>query len=256
MDGESCRHPWRDWLRGWSRTLIVVVFAAGMAWAEAAVVAYLRLLVDRLQPYQADPLPMIAALGNTEVAREFATLVMLLGVAWLAGGNLRLRLGYFLIAFGVWDLFYYVFLRMITGWPATPFDWDVLFLIPLPWWGPVMAPSLIASLMIISGILLVRSDEPNASAPLRPAAWLAGAAGVVLALLVFMRDALLALPQGTAAAARVLPTRFEWLPFLVALALMASPALERTLGLVNAAHPRPRPRHGAQPGQLEDPHES
>jgi hypothetical protein len=38
-----------------------------------------------------------------------------------------------------WDIFYYVFLRLISG-PKTLLDWDILFLLPLPWWGPVLAP--------------------------------------------------------------------------------------------------------------------
>ena len=27
-----------------------------------------------------------------------------------------------------------------AGWPETVLDWDILFLLPLPWWGPVIAP--------------------------------------------------------------------------------------------------------------------
>ena len=74
--------------------------------------------------------------------REAATLVMLLAVGMLAGADVAPRLGYTAIAFGVWDIFYYVFLRVIGGWPRSLFDWDILFLLPLPWWGPVLAPVL------------------------------------------------------------------------------------------------------------------
>ncbi len=57
------------------------------------------------------------------------------------------------VAFGVWDIFYYVFLKVMCDWPRSLFDWDILFLLPLPWWGPVLAPVSIALLMIVWGTL-------------------------------------------------------------------------------------------------------
>ena len=122
-----------------------------MAWVEAACVYYLRAMVDRLEPYQANPLPMHGVLGQVELVREAATLVMLLAVGGIAGRTRHTRLGYTAIAFGIWDIFYYVFLKMIYDWPKSLFDWDILFLIPLPWWGPVIAPVSIALLMIVMG---------------------------------------------------------------------------------------------------------
>ena len=41
-----------------TRWAIVMAFAIAMAWVEAASVFYIRALVDRIEPYQADPLPM------------------------------------------------------------------------------------------------------------------------------------------------------------------------------------------------------
>ena len=125
-----------------------------MAWVEAASVYYLRVMVDRLDPYQANPLPMSGILEQVELVREAATLVMLLTIGMLAGRTGRTRLGYTAIAFGVWDIFYYVFLKVICDWPKSLFDWDVLFLLPLPWWGPVLAPVCIALLMIVWGTLV------------------------------------------------------------------------------------------------------
>jgi hypothetical protein len=128
---------------------VVVVYAIAMAWVEAAVVYYLRTMVDRIEPHQSNPLPIAGNLGNAELIREAATLVMLLAVGTLAGRSWRARLGYTAIAFGFWDLFYYVFLKLLCGWPHGVLDWDVLFLLPLPWWGPVLAPALISLLMIV-----------------------------------------------------------------------------------------------------------
>jgi hypothetical protein len=92
--------------RARTRWLLVVVFAIGMAWVEAASVYYLRVMVDRLDPYQANPLPIGGELEQVELVREVATLVMLLTIGTLAGRTARTRLGYTAIAFGVWDVSY------------------------------------------------------------------------------------------------------------------------------------------------------
>ena len=130
------------------RWLTVVVFATAMAWVESAVVYDLRTMIDRIEPFQPNPLPIIGGLGRVELVREVATLVMLFTVGLLAGRAWRSRLGYSAVAFGVWDICYYVFLKLICGWPHSLMDWDILFLMPLPWWGPVLAPVVIALLMI------------------------------------------------------------------------------------------------------------
>src|SRR5438105_10763259 len=142
-----------------TRWAIVMAFAIAMAWVEAASVFYIRALVDRIEPYQADPLPINGALGHVELWREAATLVMIAALGMLAGRTWRRRAGYAALAFGTWDIFYYVFLRLISGWPRTLLDWDILFLLPLPWWGPVLAPISIALLMILWGTLVTQSRE-------------------------------------------------------------------------------------------------
>src|SRR5207248_9004452 len=129
------------------------------------------------------PLPAIPGLQRTEALREAATMMMLACVGWIAGKTWRGRLAYLLIAFGVWDIFYYVFLKVLTGWPRTLLDWDILFLIPLPWWGPVLTPMSVAGLMVLFGTLSVQ-QEP-ALWPNRRSVWLASA-GIVLLLWAFM----------------------------------------------------------------------
>jgi hypothetical protein len=205
-----------------ARWMTVVTFAAGMAWMEAACVYYLRMLVDRVQPYQANPLPIHGALGEVELWREAATLLMLATMGMLAGRTWRTRLGYAAIAFGVWDIFYYVFLRIMSGWPASLFDWDILFLLPLPWWGPVLAPVCIAILMIVYGTLVTQWRDRM---PGTRAAWSLSAIGALLALWVFMADAIRALPGGEAAVRHVLPAVFNWPVFGAALLLMAAPLI-------------------------------
>jgi hypothetical protein len=207
-----------------TRWLLVVVFAVGMAWVEAASVYYLRVMVDRLDPYQANPLPMSGILEQVELVREAATLVMLLSIGMLAGRTGRTRLGYTAIAFGVWDVFYYVFLNVICDWPKSLFDWDVLFLLPLPWWGPVLAPVCIALLMIVWGTLVSqRAVRSPAGSVGSTRWWRLNWLGVALALYVFMADSLRTVSEGMAATRTVLPTAFNWSAFVVALALMAAP---------------------------------
>jgi hypothetical protein len=204
------------------RWAIVMIFAIAMAYVEAACVFYIRALVGRIEPYQANPLPIDGALGNVELWREASTLVMIATLALLAGRTWRKRAGYAAIAFGAWDIFYYVFLHVMSGWPKTVLDWDILFLLPLPWWGPVLAPVSIALVMILWGTLATQSDD-RARGARWP--WALGSAGIAVALAVFMIDAWRALPHGRDAVLRVLPTTFNWPLFVVALLLMTLPVL-------------------------------
>jgi hypothetical protein len=202
---------------------VVVVYAAAMAWVESAVVFYLRTMIDRIDPYQPDPLPVIGGFGPAELVREAATLLMLFTVGVLAGRTWRCRLGYAAVAFGVWDICYYLFLKVMCGWPHSLFDWDILFLLPLPWWGPVLAPVLIALLMIALGTLTCQFEKAPRCAVSAVVAWGMNLAGCALALYVFMADALRVAGQGMEAVRVVLPGRFDWPLFGVAALLMAAP---------------------------------
>ena len=214
------------------RWALVIVFAVAMAWVESASVFYIRALVGRVEPYQADPLPIRGALGNVELWREAATLVMLAMLGTLSGRTWRHRAGYAALAFGAWDIFYYVFLHLISGWPRTLLDWDILFLLPLPWWGPVLAPISIALVMILWGTLTTQSRDHTTSTRLT---WTLGWIGIGLALAVFMIDAWRALPDGRDAVLRVLPSTFNWPLFSMALLLMASPAVHQIASLLTQA---------------------
>ena len=208
-----------------------MAFAIAMAYVEAACVFYIRALVDRVEPYQADPLPIHGALGNVELWREASTLVMLATLGMLAGRTWRRRAGYAAIAFGAWDIFYYVFLRLMSGWPKTLLDWDILFLLPLPWWGPVIAPVSIALVMILWGTLATQSRDDAIDARWSRAAWVLAGVGTALALGVFMIDAWRALPNGRDAVLLVLPTTFNWPLFWVALALIVAPVVHHIAGV-------------------------
>jgi hypothetical protein len=208
------------------RWAAVSAFAIAMGYLEAAVVYYLRTMVNRIDPYQADPLPDFAGLALPEVMREAATMVMLGTIGWLAGRTWRGRIGFTLLAFGIWDIAYYIFLYPLTGWPKSLASWDILFLIPLPWWGPVWAPVSIASLMIGFGLLSTVLEQGEPPVWPRNISLAICGAGIVLALYVFMADAIRAMPEGEVAVRTTLPKEFGTGLFAVALALMAMPVLD------------------------------
>ena len=215
-----------------SRWSLVAIFAVAMGYLEAAVVYYLRVLVDRLEPYQPDPLPIVGGLGPAELGRELATMIMIFTVGALAGRTWKGKFGFSLLLFGIWDISYYLFLKPLTGWPNSILDWDILFLIPLPWWGPVWAPVSIAVLMVLFGLLttLLEQGEP----PLWPGKWsgMICAAGIALALYIFMLDSIAVAGDGVEALRSLLPTHFPWKSFLFAWILMSVPVTAMTVQLL------------------------
>lgn len=168
-------------------SILVALFAAAFAFVESSVVVYLRQLF-----YPAGfafPLkPMPPWLLVVELAREFATLVVLVAVGLIAGKARWQRFSYFMIAFGVWDIFYYVWLKLLLDWPATLLDWDILFLIPLPWIGPVIAPVLVSLMMIAGGWLVIRKEEENGSFRASSSAVLLTLLGSTVILVSFLID--------------------------------------------------------------------
>jgi hypothetical protein len=135
------------------------VFAVAMGFLEAIVVVYLR---ELFYPEGfAFPLKLLPPwLSYTEIVREICTLLMLWAVAYITGKTLMRRLAAFLFLFGVWDIFYYVALRLFLGWPAGGFEalltWDILFLIPVIWTGPVLAPVICSLVMVGLAVFLER----------------------------------------------------------------------------------------------------
>ena len=140
------------------RFLWIAVFAIAMGFLEAIVVVYLRKL------YYPDgfsfPLRLMSAdLVTAEWIREIATLVMLAGVGIIAGRNGLQRLFYALFAFGVWDIVYYAALKLFLGWPESMMTWDLLFLIPVSWLGPVLAPVINSLTMILMALIFIGRQE-------------------------------------------------------------------------------------------------
>lgn len=170
-----------------SSYLWLMLFAIAFACVEASVVVYLRALYypeGFSFPLKAMPAPHAA----TEITRECATLVMLAAAGWLAGKKAWEGFAFFMIAFGVWDIFYYVWLKILINWPASLLEYDVLFLLPFPWVAPVVAPVLVSLVLIGSGVLIV--SRFSRGGEFRPSAmsWLLGSIGVGFLLFSFLRD--------------------------------------------------------------------
>jgi hypothetical protein len=107
----------------------------------------------------------------------------------LAGRKFIEGFSYFLFIFAVWDIFYYVFLKIIINWPSSFLEWDVLFLIPLPWLAPVLSPLICTAIMIfLSVTLFYFSNKYISFNNLSKTEWLLIAAGSVFIIFSFIWD--------------------------------------------------------------------
>jgi len=163
---------------------IVVAFGAAFGYIEAAVVVYLREIFHPdgfTFPMRVFGLgPSAERMLLTEIGREAATIVLIFTSAWLFGRNRRRQVAYFLVIFAVWDIFYYVWLKVLLDWPATLFDWDILFLTPLPWASPVLAPLLTSAAMLAFAWLILHRDCLGRPIQATATDWLAFCACIIV----------------------------------------------------------------------------
>jgi hypothetical protein len=187
----------------------VAAFGIAFGYVEAAVVVYLRLhYYPEGFTFPLAEMPWHVAL--VEVAREAATIIMLAAISWLAGRRFLVRFANFAFAFAVWDIFYYVFLKIILDWPASLLTWDVLFLIPLPWLGPVLAPVLVSLCLIGASVIILRREETGRPVTIGPLQWVVSGIGGALIVVSFLTDT-------GAALQHQMPEAFNWLLFAAGL---------------------------------------
>lgn len=189
----------------------LVIFAVAMGYLEAAVVVYLREIY-----YPGGfhfPIAIISdKIAFIEIGREFATIVMLAVPAFLAAREFYPRFAAFSLMFGVWDIVYYIVLKASLGWPESLMTWDILFLIPVPWVGPVAAPCAVSACLIIGGLIVLRLDDKGVRFKSRPWEWALAVAGGLIVILSFAIDFRQVLATGGHGA-------FNWPIFLTGLAL-------------------------------------
>jgi hypothetical protein len=199
----------------------LLLFGISFGYLEAAVVVYLRAIYDpirhSLHPDRpaGELFPLIspqelASAGPEnprrlliEIGREAATIAMLAAFGLAAGRNFNQRMAAFAVVFGLWDIFFYLFLRLMIHWPQSLFTWDILFLIPLPWVGPVLAPVIVAMTLVVCGLYSLGVG----GMPARPREWMAMIAGGLVVILSFVWDYRNTMAGG-------LPNPFNWPLFL------------------------------------------
>ncbi|MBG0782590.1 MAG: hypothetical protein H0S84_10005 [Bacteroidales bacterium] len=165
----------------------VTIFAVSMGFFESAIVIYLREIVypnGFAFPLQ----PIERMLATTEILREAFSLLMLLSVGILAGKSTVTRFAYFLYAFAVWDICYYIFLKILINWPESFMTMDILFLLPVIWVGPVVAPLILSFLMILLALLILHFSTHNQQVHLKVHELVMLIAGSVIVIISFTQD--------------------------------------------------------------------
>ncbi len=191
------------------KILWVLLFAAAMAYVESAVVVYLR---QNYYPsgfnFPLTDIPTSTLL--IELGREAATVIMLLTIGFFCGQSKLTRFAYFALAFGLWDIFYYVWLKLFIGWPSSLLTWDILFLIPLPWVAPVWAPVLVSLALLWAAIWIIFRQDRDLVPRFHLGAWIGEIIAGVIIILTFIWDARNVISGGY-------PGPFHWEIFLLGL---------------------------------------
>lgn len=216
----------------------ITFFSIAMGLLESAVVVYLR---ELYYPHGFSfPLQtMSTTTALTELLRELATLIMLLSIAVLTGKNKNTRFAWFIYSFAIWDIFYYVFLKLLLNWPESFLTWDILFLLPTTWVGPVICPVLLSIAMIALALLIVFKTENGQPANLKPWHWISLIAGSVIVIVSFTLEYSQYIlqqfsftqlfsftPKLMNYAIQFIPQQFPWLIFGLGFAVILAPIVD------------------------------
>jgi hypothetical protein len=193
------------------RLFWLVAWGVAFGFIEASIVVYLRKI------YYPAGFSFPAVIIEPEIAvvemiREITTLVFMWAVAELSYRSFQCRLAVFMFLFGIWDIFYYVFLKATLDWPSSPADWDILFLVPLPWVGPVWAPVVVSAGMIWAGTVIMVRNEQDRPLDLNARFLLLEVAAGLVIIVSF-------LIPGRAVMTQTIPQHFPWYIFLTGLFL-------------------------------------
>ncbi len=209
------------------RLTAVTVYSVAMGYLESALVIYIREMIfgDATRVF---PLRLLAPqLAVMEVMRELATIVMLAMVAYLAGKDRFERWMMFIYSFAIWDIVYYVALKILAGWPSSFLSLDVLFLIPVVWIGPVIAPILIALLLATTSVVLMSVRRRSPDLMIRRRNLWIFVAGCAVVLYSFTgRIFHILLFSGPKGLENYTPETFDWLPFVFGYILMCLAAFK------------------------------
>ena len=204
-----------------STAVAVIAYAGAMAYLEAAVVVYLQLALG-LRVGAIFPLLPASEAGNLvaiEAGREAATLVMLATVGLLVGRTCLERLAWSAVVFGVWDIGYYAWLHVFSGWPPSLHTPDILFLLPVPWVGPIWSPVAVSAALVGVGLVAASAMRSGRRLAVARWHWAAGIGGGLLVVLSYTLDAGRLIDGG-------LPGPYLWPLFAIGMLLAMGAALD------------------------------
>jgi hypothetical protein len=202
----------------------LTLFSIAMGFMETSVVVYLRKIYYP-NGFNFPLTPIDNGIALVEFYREIATIIMLLGIGIIAGKNTSQKFAFFIYCFAIWDLFYYVFLKILIDWPQSLFTWDILFLIPIPWVGPVLAPCIVSATMIIFMLFIIYLQEKGFDTKINMKEWLLLSFGSIIVIISFVWDYIIFVGAGNSATniwtlsgkeslfseiATYIPTTFNW----------------------------------------------
>ncbi|MBL0342227.1 MAG: hypothetical protein IPP71_15750 [Bacteroidetes bacterium] len=165
----------------------VTVFSIAMGFMETVVVVYLRKIYYP-NGFQFPLVPMETDMAIIEIMREAATIIMLFGIGYLAGKTTSQKFAFFIFSFAIWDISYYIFLKLLLNWPESLFTWDILFLIPVPWVGPVIAPCIVSLTMIILSYSILYFHHKSYNTRIKSLEWWLLTAGSLTVIFSFVWD--------------------------------------------------------------------
>jgi hypothetical protein len=208
----------------WRKVCNATIFAITMAYLESTIVVYLRRLYYTDRGGFGFPLVIIdVPTLLLELGREACTIVMLATFGIAAGRTKVGKFAFFLFLFGVWDIFYYVWLKVFLDWPASLLTWDVLFLIPVPWVGPVLAPVSVACTMIGMAFVMLHLENRGPVKAASKLVWFAQVSACLIIITSFTMDVIPRLDASGAPLARWVPTTYGWWMLLLGLAISIAP---------------------------------
>ena len=195
-----------------TRLISVSLFAIAMGLLEAICVVYIRKIIFPPDGNIANT-PISEFNFTLEAIRETMTIIMLTTTSILAAFNWRTRLAMFFFAFGIWDIFYYIGLKIFLDWPTSIMDWDTLFLIPVAWYSPVLVPVLISTYFIFGSIFIILHESNGTKLKFCFSVVLLQFLGFLVWFYSFIKDSAIISENG------YINVKYSWVLFFLGLAL-------------------------------------
>lgn len=203
--------------------LYLTIFSIAMGFMESAIVVYLRALYYP-GGFGFPLVPLENYILITELLREAATLIMLVTIGVIAGKTSAQKFVFFLFCFAIWDIFYYIFLKLLINWPSSLLTWDILFLLPVPWIGPVLAPVILSVTMILLTALVIHLEEKNHRVRFRAIDWILLITGSLIIIYSFTTDYIGIISNASSTASpdammqnlrNFIPDAYKWWLFII-----------------------------------------